>query len=215
MNFQPSIPQAKSLKRTGQVGTLLRWMRKRRSLLTAICASCLLLGTLLGIFISNIAPGPTVIAHGQVDGQVWRLIAWEQDGQLVMEMVGESTTAPYSGSMGFNNGGVGNYWENGSGPGDSMFYYGPTPNSVEYATLTAPGYRPVVVRTMPLPRSGGLPSGRFFIADPPSPPSVLWNVVLKDSAGHIVPFQDFLHKFTGSQTRAIDIPACAKPKRGN
>jgi hypothetical protein len=111
-----------------------------------------------------------------------------------MEMVGESTTSPYSRSVGFNSGGVAGYWETGPGPGESMFYYGPTPNSVEYATLTAPGYQPVVVRTMPLPRSGGLPSGRFFIAHPPASASVLWTVVLKDSAGHIVPFKDFLYQ---------------------
>lgn len=192
MNSQPSKPQAKSSKRTGWLGPLLRWMRKHRSLLAAICVSCLLIGVLLGISISNIAPGPTVIAHGQVAGQVWRLIAWEQDGQLAMEMVGESTTAPYSGSVGFNNGGVAGYWEVGPGPADSMFYYGPTPNSVEHVILTAPGYQPVVVRTMPLPRSGGLPSGGFFIADPPGPASVMWDVSLRDSAGRIVPFKNFL-----------------------
>jgi hypothetical protein len=149
---------------------------------------------LLGIFVSNISPGPTTIADGHVAGQAWRLIAWEQNGQLAMEMVGKSTTSLYSGSVGFNNGGVAEYWEVGPGPGNSMFIYGPTPNSAEYATLTAPGYQPVVVRTIPLPSSGGLPSGRFFIVDPPGPASVIWSVVLKDSAGRVVPFQDFLQR---------------------
>ena len=86
-------------------------------------------------------------------------IAWEQDGQLAMEMVGESTTMPYSGSMGFSTSGVGGYWNDGPGPGDSTFYYGPTPDSAGYATLTAPGYQPVVVRTMSLPRRRGFPCG--------------------------------------------------------
>ena len=108
-----------------------------------------------------------------------------------MEMVGKSTTEPYSGSVGFNSGGVAGYWETGPGPADSTFYYGPTPNSADHVILTAPGYQPVIVRTMPLPR--GFPSGRFFIADPPAgPASVLWDVTLRDSAGHIVPFENFL-----------------------
>lgn len=192
MNSQPSIPQAWSSQRTGWLGPLLRWTRKRRSLLAAICVICILLGASLGIVLSSIAPGPTVIAHGQVAGQVWRLIAQEQDGQLAMEIVGKSTTTPYSGSVGFNNGGVAGYWEVGPGPADSMFYYGPTPNSVDYVILTAPGYQPVVVPTMPLPRSGGLPPGRFFIADPPGPASVMWDVTLRDSAGRIVQFKSFL-----------------------
>jgi hypothetical protein len=188
------MPEAPSPHRTDRLGPLLRWMRKHRALLAAIGSGCLLLGALLGVLVSNISSGPTVIARGQVAGQAWRLIAWEQGGQLAMEIVGKSTTDPYSGSVGFNNGGVAGYWETGPGPANSMFYYGPTPNSVEYVTLTAPGYQPVVVRAVPLPRSGGLPSGRFFIADPPGPATVLWNVVLKDSAGHVVPFRNFLYQ---------------------
>lgn len=159
-------------------------------MLAGICLSCILLGALAGIILSSIPPAPTVIAHGQVAGQAWQLIVSVQDGQLAMEIFGNSTTAPpYSGSVGFNSGGVAGYWETGPGPADSTFYYGPTPNSADHVILTAPGHQPVVVRTMPLP--GGFPSGRFFIADPPGLGTVLWNVTLRDSAGHIVPFENF------------------------
>lgn len=192
MDSQPAIPQAWSAQRVGWLGPLLGWARKRRSILVPICVICILLGALADIVLSNIPSGPTVIARGQVAGHAWRLIAQEQGGQLSMEMVGKSTTVPYSGSVGFNKGGAAGYWEVGPGPADSMFYYGPAPNSVDHVILTAPGYKPVVVRTVPLPRNVGLPSGRFFIADPPGPASVIWNVSLRDSAGNIVPFQSFL-----------------------
>jgi hypothetical protein len=97
----------------------------------------------------------------------------------------------YSAGLGFCAGPAAGFWMEGLGPGNSTFYYGPAPASAAHAVLTARGYPPLIVPTRPLAREGGLPRGRFFVADPPGPPSVAWDVKLEDATGHEVPFANF------------------------
>jgi hypothetical protein len=42
-----------------------------------------------------------------------------------------------------------------------------------------------------MPHKDGLPSGRFFITDPPGLLSLVWTVTLKNASGRTVPFADF------------------------
>jgi hypothetical protein len=57
--------------------------------------------------------------------------------------------------------------------------------------LTAPGHRPLLVRTAPLPAGHGLPAGRFFIIRSPSSVWVSWWVTPLDAAGRRVAFREF------------------------
>lgn len=138
------------------------------------------------------AAGPTVVLErGYLGRQPWQLVAWEQGGLLGLALDGASQKNQYSGGVGFSAGPSAGFWMEETGPGDSIFYYGPASVSAKYAVFTARGYVPIIVRTRPIPQKDGLPSGRFFVADPPGPASVTWDVKLKDAAGHIVPFTDF------------------------
>jgi hypothetical protein len=138
------------------------------------------------------AAGPTVVLErGHLGQQPWQLVAWEQGGLLGLGLDGASQNSQYSGGVGFCAGPAAGFWLEGSGPGHSAFYYGPAPVSAKYAVLTASGYAPVIVPTRPIPQKDGLPSGRFFVADPPGPTSVSWDVMLKDAAGHTVRFTSF------------------------
>lgn len=138
------------------------------------------------------AAGPTVVLeHGYLGQRQWQLVAWEQGGLLGLALDGASQKDQYSGGLGFSAGPSAGFWLEASGPGESIFYYGPASVSARYAVFTAPGYAPIVVPTRPIPREDGLPSGRFFVADPPGLASVVWDVKLKDAAGHIVSFTNF------------------------
>jgi hypothetical protein len=138
------------------------------------------------------AAGPVVVLErGHLGRQPWQLVAWEQGGLLGLALDGASQKIQYSGGLGFCAGPAAGYWLEAAGPADSSFYYGPAPAPAKYAVLTAPGYAPVIVPTRPIRPEDGLPSGRFFVADPPGPASVTWDVKLEDAAGHAVPFTDF------------------------
>lgn len=138
------------------------------------------------------AAGPTVVLErGHLGRQPWQLVAWKQGGHLGLALDGVSQKTQYSGGVGFCAGPAAGFWLEGLGPGGSTFYYGPAPVSAKYAMLTARGHAPVIVPTRPIPQKDGLLSGRFFVADPPGPVSVSWNVMLKDATGHTVPFTDF------------------------
>jgi hypothetical protein len=97
----------------------------------------------------------------------------------------------YSSAETFSNRPTSGYWSGGPGPGNSVFYYGPAPATARYAVFTASGRQPLVVLTRPIPDSIGLPSGRFFIVDPPGNGGVAWKVTLKDADGNVVPFTSF------------------------
>lgn len=136
--------------------------------------------------------GPTiVIDRGHLGRQPWQLVAWKQGGHLALMLDGRTQKREYTGSVGFCSGPSGGFWMEGPGPGGSNFDFGPAPGSATHAVLTARGYAPVIVPTRPIPQKDGLPSGRFFITDPPGKASVWWNVALKDAAGHTVPFAEF------------------------
>jgi hypothetical protein len=136
--------------------------------------------------------GNVVLQRGSEgrNGQ-WQLVASEQNGSLSLSLDGASQSVTYSGAVGFSTEPSAGFWAAGSGPGDTMFYYGPTPEPARYVVLTASGYAPVIGPTRPLPEESGLPTGRFFIVEPPGPTSVVWNVTLRDSAGHQVAFSKF------------------------
>jgi hypothetical protein len=141
---------------------------------------------------ANGAAGPTVVLdHGYTGRQLWQLVAWEQGGLLALGLDGASRKVQYTSSLGFCSGPAAGFWMDGPGPGSSNFYYGPAPVAAKYVVLTAKGYAPVIVSTLPIPQEDGLPSGRFFIVDPPGPASVNWDVRLEDAAGRTVPFVDF------------------------
>lgn len=149
---------------------------------------------LVGVsFLAGCGGGGSVVLERGVAGQnePWQLVAWEQNGSLGLALDGASQSVTYSGAVGFSAQPGAGFWINGSGPGNTAFYYGPTPQSARYAVLTASGYGPVTVPTHPVPQENGLPSGRFFIVESPPPAGVNWNVTLKDSAGHQVAFSDF------------------------
>jgi hypothetical protein len=120
----------------------------------------------------------------------WQLAASEQGGELGLYLENPSG-GDYSDAVGFAGGPGAGFWMEGSGPGSSVFYYGPVPAAAVTVRLSAPGRAPIRVPTRLIPARDGLPRGRFFIVDPPGPPSVNWNVTLLDSAGHEVPFADF------------------------
>ena len=134
----------------------------------------------------------TVLARGQAAGGLrWRLVAWEQGHQLGMGLQSPSGHG-YSGQVSFAaSRDYSYYWGDGLGPGNSIYYYGPVPRSAVMVRLTAPGHRPLLVRTAPLPAGHGLPAGRFFIIQPPGSVSLTWSVTPLDAAGHRVAFRDF------------------------
>lgn len=136
--------------------------------------------------------GSVVLERGSVgQNKPWQLVASEQNGSLSLVLDGASQSVTYSGGVGFSAQPGAGFWMSGLGPGNSTFYYGPTPQLARYAVLTALGYAPIAVPTHPLPQENGLPSGRFFIVEPPALPNEVWNVTLRDSAGHQVAFSDF------------------------
>lgn len=138
------------------------------------------------------AAGPTVVLErGHLGRQPWQLVAWEQGGHLGLGLDGDSLKRQYSGGVGFCPGPGAGFWLLASGPGGSDFYYGPAPASSRFAVLTARGRAPVIVPTRPITQKAGLPSGRFFVIDPPGPVSVVWNVTLKNAAGQTVHFAEF------------------------
>jgi len=134
----------------------------------------------------------TVLVHGHLpDGRHWQLAAFEQGRQLGME-IEEPSGHSDSGQVGFAASRDYNYyWGEGLGPGSSIFYYRPVPPAAVSVRLTAPGWRPRLVRTAPLPGGHGLPRGRFFVVQSPSPATVSWTVVPLDAAGHPVAFAAF------------------------
>ena len=133
-----------------------------------------------------------VLARGQAaSGLGWQLVAWEQDQQLGLDLESPSGHG-YSGGVGFAaTRDYGYQWAEGLGPGNSTFYYGPVPRSAGTVRLTAPGHRPLLVRTAPLPAGYSLPAGRFFIIQPPGGVSVNWTVTPLGAAGHKVAFRAF------------------------
>lgn len=137
-------------------------------------------------------PDKIVLTRGQIaGGQRWKLVAFEQDHQLGLDLDSPSGYN-YSGQISFAaTRDYSYYWGEGLGPGNSDFYYGPVPGSAVMVRLTAPGHRPVLVRTAPLPAGRGLPAGRFFVIQSPSSVSVSWWVTPLDAAGHRVAFRDF------------------------
>lgn len=135
-------------------------------------------------------PGPTVVLqHGHVGREPWHLDANEQGGLLGLWLDGYSQKNDYGGSQGFCP--AGGFWFGADGPGNSQFIFGPAPASAAYAVLTAHGQASVRVRTRPLPHTGGLPGGRFYIAQVTGPDSSAWNVTLNDTVGHAVSFANF------------------------
>jgi hypothetical protein len=135
---------------------------------------------------------PVVIERGQLGaGQPWQLVASEQADGLRLSLDGGSMSQVYSSAETFSDQPASRYWAGGPGPGDSTFYYGPAPATAQYAVFSAPGRQPLVVPTRPIPNSIGLPSGRFFIVRTPGRGNVGWRVILKDAAGHVVPFTSF------------------------
>jgi hypothetical protein len=118
-------------------------------------------------------------------------VAWNQGGHLGLSLDGASQKRQYSGGVGFCAAPAGGFWMEGLGPQGSDFYYGPAPVSAKYAVLTARGHARVMVPTRLIPHKDGLPSGRFFVIDPPGAASVPWQVKLEDAAGQTVSFTDF------------------------
>jgi len=138
------------------------------------------------------AAGPTVVLErGRLGRQPLQLVAWEQGGYLGLGLDGDSLKRQYSGGAGFCPGPGAGFWLLAAGPEGSDFYYGPAPASAKYAVLATRGRVRVIVPTRPLPQKAGLPSGRFFVIDPPGPLSVIWSVTLKNAAGQTVPFAAF------------------------
>ena len=144
------------------------------------------------VALRNQDPDKIVLARGRVaGGQRWKLVAFEQDHQLGLDLDSLSGYS-YSGQTGFAaSRDYSYYWGEGLGPTNSTFYYGPVPGSAVMVRLTAPGHRPLLVRTVPLPARRGLPAGRFFIVQSPSSVSVSWSVTPLDAAGQRVAFRDF------------------------
>lgn len=134
--------------------------------------------------------GHVVLARGRAGGTPWRLIASEEHQGLGLFLVGPSGRT-YSGAVGFSASPTAGFWMEGDGPGTPMFYYGPAPLAATQVQLSAPGYAPILAPTRPIPLKDGLPRGRFFVVEPPGPPTVRWNVTLLDVAGHKVAFADF------------------------
>ena len=81
----------------------------------------------------------------------WQLVASEQNGTLSMFLEPPSG-ASYSGVQGFNASPDAGFWMEGAGPKNSIFYYGPTPDSAKEVRLTAPGFASILVATRPIPR---------------------------------------------------------------
>jgi hypothetical protein len=164
-------------------------MYDRRRLLAAGAGTLTLVALLASGCTSG--GGKVVLERGQTSQhQPWQLAASEQNGQLGLYL-GNPAGTDYSGSIGFSAGPAAGFWMEGAGPGDSIFWYGPTPVKAVKVELRAPGYAPILLPTRPIPAQDGLPQGRFFIVAPPGPAGVNWKVTLLDAAGHKVPFADF------------------------
>lgn|SRR5512146_625172 len=165
-------------------------VRSKRRLPAADAMLLALVG--VGLLAGCGSGGSVVLERGSAGRNgPWQLVGSEQNGSLSLTLDGASQSVHYSGAVGFSAQPSAGFWTSGLGPGNSTFYYGPTPQSARFAVLTASGYAPVIVPTRPLPEEGGLPSGRFFIVEPPGPASLMWKITLRDSAGHQVAFSDF------------------------
>jgi hypothetical protein len=177
-----------------------RWI-SRATTATALLGSCLALAA-TGCGTARSAPSGhqatvrhqdrTVLARGQaVSGLRWQLVAWDQDHRLGLDLESLSGHS-YSGQVGFAaSHDYSYYWGEGLGPGNSTFYYGPVPGSAVMVRLTAPGHRPLLIRTVPLPAGHRLPAGRFFVIQPPGTSWLNWSVTPLDAAGQQVAFRDF------------------------
>jgi hypothetical protein len=165
---------------------------RRRLLLVLVSIALVLCAVVVGVKIADsVAGGKVVLERGSLGKDVWQLVAWEQNGQLAMQLTGASEATSYSGTVGFDNSPSGGYWAGGLGPANSNFYYGPAPSAAEYAVLSSPGHRSLVVPTHPLPNENGLPGGRFWIINPSGPVSVVWQVRLRNRFGRPVGFVAF------------------------
>ncbi|WP_043262623.1 hypothetical protein [Streptomyces sp. CT34] len=142
------------------------------------------------------APNPTTspvtrvrLATGTTNGARWGLWAWEQGKQLCMALSGPdryAEQATSSAGCGFDNEHPGSgYYTGGRAPGGKpgkYVSYGPLPTRA--VRIRAHG---ALLPTKPLPRSHGLPAGRYWISfasggDRPQP---------LDASDKPVPFQAF------------------------
>ncbi|WP_369222297.1 hypothetical protein AB5J52_12970 [Streptomyces sp. R39] len=106
----------------------------------------------------------TLLTSGVYQGESWSLYAWQQDGQLCMEVDGPgdptASGVPSAGACGFDQKDPSSgYYASGPGPGDSDVNYGPLPSRATQIRVATKEILPA----KPFPAGRQLPAGRFWI----------------------------------------------------
>lgn len=138
-----------------------------------------------------------LLTSGVYQGNAWSVYAWQQGGQLCMEVDGPggptASGGPDAGACGFDEKNPSSgYYASGPGPGDSDINYGPLPSRATQIRVATKEILP----TEPFPAGKQLPAGRYWIQiipkDWPLPangkemsPKPL------DASGRQVAYQDF------------------------
>jgi hypothetical protein len=138
-----------------------------------------------------------LLTSGVYQGQAWSVYAWQQGGQLCMEVNGPGDPAasgvPDAAACGFDEKNPSSgYYSSGPGPGDSDVNYGPLPSRATRIRVATKEILP----TKPFPAGKQLPSGRYWIQITPKDwplPANGKEISPKplDATGHQVPYQDF------------------------
>ncbi|MGW5656172.1 hypothetical protein [Streptomyces humi] len=112
-------------------------------------------------------PKPTphvLLADGVYQGKSWSVYAWQQGGQLCMEVDGPgdptASGVASAGACGFDQKNPSSgYYASGPGPGDSNVNYGPLPSRATQIRVATKEILP----TRPFPAGKQLPAGRYWI----------------------------------------------------
>ena len=136
-----------------------------------------------------------VLQQGSYQGTKWSLLAQHQHGQFCMELAPsiQHADAGWAGGCGFNEKHRGSgFYASGLGPGEGLSSFGPLPSRATQIRL-AERY---VLRTGLIPKTAGLPTGRFWVLIEPEvwPTARLGQPITPtplDDAGHPVPFKEF------------------------
>ncbi|MEV7390907.1 hypothetical protein [Streptomyces sp. NPDC091215] len=167
-----------------------------RAVAVVVAAVALSAAGCSGLF--QLTPTPRVLlTSGVYQGEPWSVYAWQQDGQLCMEVDGpgdpEASGVPSASACGFDQKDPSSgYYDSGPGPGDSDVNFGPLPARATRIRVATKETLP----TRPFPAGKQLPVGRYWVQIVPK----RWPLPADgraispkplDASGRAVAYQDF------------------------
>lgn len=174
---------------------------KRVSIAALVATSALLAGCTVGDSTNWNHSRYVLLTSGTYKGAGWQLFAWQQQGDLCMEVdpagfdpdhYPSASEGLSAGACKFDDSPTAGYYTTGPGPEGSMVSFGPLPTSAVQIRV-APDE---TLATMPMPHGQGLPAGRYWInvtdtGGPATTEGGFPTLVPLDAQGQPVPFQDF------------------------